>query len=1665
MKTVYALIAVALSLPLTPNSAEAQLSAIPPNIVSSTQNKPMVMLTASKDYTMFWKAYTDFEDINFDGKVDYTFNPAFEYYGYFNPAACYTYNTAVGDGRFEPAVLITKNSDGKYYCTSGSNQWSGNFLNWATMSRIDVLRKVLYGGMRSGHGTSTAQRYANGDSTSSTTLEQSFVPRNSQAFVKYYNGSDLDKLTPYNSVNNPNAMLKGITLCRRTGTETGLSHSSTNVFTPQIRVAVGNYILWNMTEVRTCNWSEELGYTWKESTVEFLKNNYVSPNGTKGSATGNYAAHPLTVPSRTTNGAIYGAITSPNFTARVQVCVSEDKLEKGCKLYGSVYKPTGLLQEFGWSEDSGTKAARAEFALMMGSYDNNLEAGILRKNMGEINDEIEPTTGRFMESLATGDALKKPVNGGIVKSLNEITLYGYDVGSGGTGGSYSETCQSDTLTNGHCPSWGNPVGELLLESTRYFAGLYPTKTPGTKDTTDVGLPVVTKDDSRPTDATRKWTDPISKQSDAYLINGINMRSKLYGRGICRPLNLLTISGGVNTWDGVNTLSDTPSLPTFSEITTSGATAASLTKVIGDKEKLYDSKLRLVGNNGTSADLQCTGKTISDLSLVQGVCPDGPNFRGTYLGAGVAGYANTHRVRVDTDTISIANSIKDFPYNGLTVRNYGVTMAGGVATIEVPLPGQTECEAANGGLANPDCKRVYITPASLDSQRGAPGPLPGNMVDFKVLSRSDDGLSGAALVLWQHSMLGEDQDQDQLDSIRWTVNSTVTPPTISIYTQAIESDTGSTQPFGFGYTLVGTDSDGLHMHSGINNYVANTTGVSLATGATSNANDTPCNKLCSRLTATGNYIRGETYKTFTMTGSKDASLKEPLWYIAKYGGFKYSKEDQAAAADVYPMHNTQWDRRDAEGNECNNKPDEPCDGNPDNYFYARRPDLLAKSLREILEEIVTSSNTAPAISASQLQAGDLKVVAAFDGEDGSGALTAYALNGTTGVFAAGDGNEAWKAHTKLTATKEDARQIITNRADGVGVPFEWASLTTAEQNDLKGGPAKKASETQAAYDTRALAYGHRMLEWLRGSTENAAEFRPRPATSIMGPIVNSNPTIQVRPQGRYFGSTFAGYADFVSKWKNRRLVLWAGAGDGMLHAFDASNSQYGGEPIISYVPQPLHNKLKEWASPSGAKVQSFVDGSPFVGDVMIGADWHTYLFSSLGRGGKAIFALDVTKAGKVITTTNDKGTPETTDDTTTTTLDGSSELDQNGTHPESIFRWQLTSADAMDADPEKKDDLGYIVSEPTTSVFTNQPGQIARMKNGRFAAIFGNGVDSTSGRAALFIVFADGKANLNGGKFKKIVVPIEGGNGLSTPTWVDMNNDRIADFIYAGDLLGNLWRFDVQDADSANWKVSYFGKPLFTAKDKSGSTGHALPITGAPEFSFSRLGGVVVNIVTGLSLRDGDFPNTTRTHGMFGIWDNPAFSLIDTADAMESALPRELSQLAKRELHNTTDNLKRYLTGDAVKWSVAVGDPEDTEIDKGWYFLFNVPSEMGLNNLTIANGQLLTVTVSPPLEKSGLDNDPCSDTPVARLLAVDPITGLPNGILNTTEDTTYLLASVGVADQKLKFGGTQVGTQGANCKDGSLDCTLGVGATGQTNLSSNLGKGRIFWREIPGLKTN
>ena len=210
------------------------LTPLPPYL-SEVKGAPMVMINMSRDHQLFFKAYNEYSDLDGDGIVEIQYRHAYNYYGYFDNQRCYKYDT--GANRYYPARKV--NAADKY--CGQTDEWSGNFLNWSTMTRMDVVRKILYGGQRSSDGA-----FSSG--TSLTVLERAHLPTDAHAFAKYYQGADIDKLTPFTGKTE-------ITLCNASFKNDKYSHG--NISAPSILVADGNFGLWNANERWQCYWSED----------------------------------------------------------------------------------------------------------------------------------------------------------------------------------------------------------------------------------------------------------------------------------------------------------------------------------------------------------------------------------------------------------------------------------------------------------------------------------------------------------------------------------------------------------------------------------------------------------------------------------------------------------------------------------------------------------------------------------------------------------------------------------------------------------------------------------------------------------------------------------------------------------------------------------------------------------------------------------------------------------------------------------------------------------------------------------------------------------------------------------------------------------------------------------------------------------------------------------------------------------------------------------------------------------------------------------------------------------------------------------------------------------------------------------------------------------------
>lgn len=474
----------------------------------------------------------------------------------------------------------------------------------------------------------------------------------------------------------------------------------------------------------------------------------------------------------------------------------------------------------------------------------------------------------------------------------------------------------------------------------------------------------------------------------------------------------------------------------------------------------------------------------------------------------------------------------------------------------------------------------------------------------------------------------------------------------------------------------------------------------------------------------------------------------------------------------------------------------------------------------------------------------------------------------------------------------------------GVPFKWAS---DESNLSALQKAKIGLDTTTPMATS----GQDILDYIRGVRSNEATSGPfRARQSAQGDIVNSGIWYTGAPAQGY---ALQGYDGFVRAQKGRTPMIYVGGNDGMLHGFSATD----GTEKIAYVPNGVLPKLKDLADPNYSH-KYYVDGSPMTGDVELGGvvapaggtsyyqtDWRTLLVGTLGAGGKGYFVLDVTNpvaasssiapafgdtaalAQKLVRLDRTRGEADALDCTSVT------DTAQNT----ACLKMAVEDAD-----------IGHITAMPVLN--ENDPlqtTQITRTNNGRWAAILGNGYNSVNQRPVLLVQYLDGAQELlripatadvaGSGNAKD--------NGLSAPRLVDLNGDGRVDIAYAGDNLGNLWKFDLTSETvtvntdgvaTAGWGVAFGGQPLFTAltptalngvRPTAASATNRQPITvpptvrandrqtaGAVTGTKKSVGGMMVAFGTGRNIATGD-PTDTKVQTLYAVLDNTRYTIDHT----------------------------------------------------------------------------------------------------------------------------------------------------------------------------------------------
>lgn len=441
-----------------------------------------------------------------------------------------------------------------------------------------------------------------------------------------------------------------------------------------------------------------------------------------------------------------------------------------------------------------------------------------------------------------------------------------------------------------------------------------------------------------------------------------------------------------------------------------------------------------------------------------------------------------------------------------------------------------------------------------------------------------------------------------------------------------------------------------------------------------------------------------------------------------------------------------------------------------------------------------------------------------------------------------GAAAWDAANKVPAP---GSRTITNWNGTEGKSFSscTADLSTSQRTALNRNPSNVVDNLCS-----------QRLSWLRGTASgearNGGDFRNRPV-SVLGDMINSDPAY-VKDEDYGYANAGTGmterssYAAYVTSKASRLPMVYIGANDGMLHGFRAdSGNAASGQEIMAHVPGAVFDKLNR-LSAIGYAHTFFVDGSPATGDAYFGGGWKTVLVSGLGAGGKAVFALDISSPGA---------------------------------HGPSKVLWEFTDTN-----------LGLTFSQP----------QIARLASGDWVAIFGNGYNSTDELAYLYVVrLSDGTL------LKKIAAGTATGNGLATPALIDTNNDMIIDYAYAGDLKGNMWKFDLTSTNAATWGLGNGGGALFTAQNDSGQV---QPITTKPALSLPTNvpnGGVMVLFGTGQYLTTTD-PANKQVQTFYGIWDNGTPGTVTRSTLQAQTIMAETNEYGY-DVRQTSANMINWAT--------------------------------------------------------------------------------------------------------------------------------------------------------------
>jgi type IV pilus assembly protein PilY1 len=1229
-----------------PNEDNSDYTAVPPFI--TTVAPPSVLLVMGKNHKLYFAAYDDHSDLDGDGQIDTDYKPSqIDYYGYFDCAKCYDYNTS--NSRFEPVSTTPDKT-----CPG---HWSGDFLNYLTMARIDVMRKVLYGGYRSTDN-------ATAGATDNTVLERSFIPPDSHVWGKEYKDVATDgyDITQYSPLSLPTAGTRHL-FCNVTNTSGG---------PPLLRMLKNSTNrIWDWTAQETYQ-----GFNYSRTGVD---------NPLNGNPT---------------------SIT--DMTVRVVVCNPSVGLESNCKEYpgtngildgtggDDIFKPTGILQRYGETD-------AMYFGLLTGSYKHNLKGGVLRHTIGSIKTGTTSSTGVIQANS-------------IYDTLNKFRIAKY---SSSYPSSYGYTSSNPNPwgqpNDGDWPDWGNPIAETMYEGMRYLRG-YASPTSEFTYTYNSGTP----DDSLNSPLSSRlpvatWNDPYNTTSGSpwcstpimLVISDVNtsydsdqlpgskwgtVSTSLQGQGTAPALNVQNIMDTITAEEGMST-------PFNAYIGESGSTVNSSCspKTVDDLGEIRGQCPEEPTKQGSyyAAAVAYYGHQY-DLNPVQG-----DQKVATYAVALASPLPNLE-VQVGTNKVSLVPFGKSAYWSGTidpssTAFQPTNQIAGFYVTAPLtPTSGQIRInfeDAEQGSDFDRDAETIFQY----------------QVVDANGVAVADPAL-GAKLKVTLISTAASGGIQAHLGYI---ISGTTADGT---YIDVMDEDT----PYSSYYNYY-LDTDRLRNATNCTQYGTSPVTQAYIDNTNYDSSGNVLSAINGNMSQTyNNSSKLVSVRSFTPSGTPPATfLKNPLWYAAKWGGFVdrngtglpdtedtwdadgdgvpdtyfyvqnplrleeqldnaflsiVQRASAGAAASVisstragegavyqavfYPMYNNKvaWTGEvhallvDAYGN--------------------MREDTNGNHILDLNDDLIVQFDT--------LNPGQVLL---YEDIDGDGRLTAAEKASQPSGYPITEKMEQvhylWSSSSWLNWISDT--DVVTQRSPYASTDPRRYIFTFIDSNGnmvADRTPATAVSSEQITFNAsnyatispylhffnpfskppsgfNATTAAQTEINFIRGADQ--AQMRSRrylyidPVTHVpstktwrMGDVVYSTPTAVAAPAEDYdllyLDDT---YRSFYTKYKNRRTVVYAGANDGMFHAFnagfpiyDSATKTYGfglqsqggsetqfalGAELWAYVPYNLLPHLY-WLTRPGYQHVYYCDLKPRVFDARIFAptlsatDEHPYGWATILVGG-------------------------------------------------------------------------------------------------------------------------------------------------------------------------------------------------------------------------------------------------------------------------------------------------------------------------------------------------------------------------------------------------------------------------------------------------------------------